>query len=122
MALLRDAWTFTRFLTGLPAFLAKRMTYAEATALVRQRLENRERNFLESLDATVFGQPRSPYRALLDAARCTRADVIAMVQRDGIETTLRALREAGVYVTFEEFKGRQPVVRNGREIPISARA
>jgi hypothetical protein len=44
-----------------------------------------------------------------------------MVQRRGLEDTLRALREAGVYVAFEEFKGREPMVRNGQVIPVQAR-
>jgi len=43
-----------------------------------------------------------------------------MVRRDGLEQTLRALREAGIYVTFEECKGRVPIVRAGREFPVSA--
>jgi phenylacetate-coenzyme A ligase PaaK-like adenylate-forming protein len=38
-----------------------------------------------------------------------------------LEDTLRTLREAGVYVTFEEFKGRQPMVRGGRVISVQAR-
>jgi hypothetical protein len=97
------------------------MTFAEATALVRQRLADRERNFVQSLDATIFQQPRSPYRALLAAARCDPGDVTAMIQRDGVEKTLVALREAGVYVTFEEFKGRAPIVRGGREIALDPR-
>ena len=31
----------------------------------------------------------------------------------GLEGALFSLRDAGVYVTFEEFKGRSPIERNG---------
>ena len=31
------------------------------------------------------------------------------------------MREAGVYITFEEFKGREPMVRDGQVIPVQAR-
>ena len=70
------------------------------------------------LDNGFLGAPRSPYRALMDAARCEPGDVHSLVRQDGIEATLRVLRESGVYVTFEEYKARQPLVRNGREIPV----
>ena len=32
-----------------------------------------------------------------------------------------ALREQGVYVTYEEFKGRKPIVRGARSMPVSSR-
>jgi hypothetical protein len=44
-----------------------------------------------------------------------------MVRAKGLEATLRALREAGVYVSYEEFKGRAPIVRDGRVIPVQAK-
>jgi hypothetical protein len=44
-----------------------------------------------------------------------------MIRAKGLEETLRELREAGVYVTFEEFKGREPIVRAGQVIPVQAR-
>jgi hypothetical protein len=43
-----------------------------------------------------------------------------MVRRDGLENTLAKLHTAGVYVTFEECKGRTPMVRGGKEIPVGA--
>jgi hypothetical protein len=43
-----------------------------------------------------------------------------MVRNQGLEEALRALREARVYVTFEEFKGREPMVRHGQLIPVQA--
>jgi hypothetical protein len=41
-------------------------------------------------------------------------DIENMVWDKGLESTLLALRKGGVYITFEEFKGRKPIVRNGQ--------
>ncbi|HSW51398.1 MAG TPA: hypothetical protein VLH09_14530, partial [Bryobacteraceae bacterium] len=40
----------------------------------------------------------------------------------GLEAALESLCAAGVYLTHEEFKGRTPLVRSGKEIPASAAA
>jgi hypothetical protein len=50
---------------------------------------------------------------LLERAQCELGDVQSMVQRDGLEHTLRKLSEAGVYITIEEYKGKKPVERSG---------
>ena len=47
-------------------------------------------------------------------------DVQRIVRSRGLEIALRELREGGVYITFEEFKGRQPIVWNGKVIPVKA--
>ena len=122
MPLLRDAWTLGRFLAGLPAFLRRRMDYAEAAAVLRARTAIRDENFLALLRWGVLENPRSPYQALLRLAGASYADLEQQVRRDGVDATLKALRSSGVYVTFEEFKGRQPLVRNGREIPLPQNA
>lgn len=108
---------FGRFLTGLPGFLRDPMTPGQAAAIVAERLANRERNFLAVVERGVVQNPRSPYRQLLAEARCEFGDLEQMVRQQGLETTLRHLHDAGVYLTFEEFKGRAPIIRNGREIP-----
>ncbi|MFI5167674.1 MAG: hypothetical protein ACHQQS_13735 [Thermoanaerobaculales bacterium] len=95
------------------------MSLAEAEATVRQRLASRPASFLRVLRENVFAAPASPYRAIFAAAGCTAADVEEMVAERGLEATLEALRAAGVFVAFEEFKGRAPIVRAGREIPVS---
>jgi len=118
VAPLQDIWAFSRFLWGLPAFLKKRMSPAEAAAILRQRLAQRDKNFLHGLK-TILGTQPNPYRALFETAKCEFADVAKIVEQDGIESALRALRGAGVYVTFEEFKSRVAMVRDGREIPLT---
>ena len=105
--------TFGGFLGSLPAFLRGRITPAEAHALVRARMAMREANLLDTLARGVWDNARSPYRALLAAAGVERGDVERLVRQDGVEGALTTLRAAGVYVTFEEFKGLRPIERNG---------
>ncbi|HEV8364426.1 MAG TPA: hypothetical protein VGQ52_13000 [Gemmatimonadaceae bacterium] len=120
MGLRADITGFAGFLGGLPAFVRQRMTEPRAREIVRRRMQEREQNFLNSLELFVYGNPRSPYRHLLDAAQCTFGDVRTMLASDGLEATLRALRAADVYVAFDEFKGLRPIVRDGRVIEARA--
>jgi hypothetical protein len=103
-----------RFLQTAP------LTLEAARRIVRQRLAQREANFLKLAERSMYGWPRSPYLALLKHAGCELGDLQAMTRDHGLEGTLRKLREAGVYVTFEEFKGRQPVERPGLTLPVTA--
>jgi hypothetical protein len=102
---------FGRFLGGLPGLVRRRMGVPEALAIIRKRLECREANFLTVVERSVFGNPRSPYRALLGMAGCEFGDVRELVEREGLDGTLQRLRREGIYVSFEEFKGLQPIVR-----------
>ncbi len=120
MTLLDDLKMYGRFGFGLKTFLKEPTTVAQAAAAVRSRLATREDNFLRLLQRGVFQYPRSPYLPLFRLARCEFGDVSDRVRRHGLEDTLRVLREAGVYITFEEFKGRAPIVRAGHEIPVLA--
>ncbi len=69
-------------------------------------------------ETLFYGHPTSPYRPLLDLAGCELADFRALVRDRGVDDALRDLRAAGVYFSFEEYKGREPVVRDGKEIPV----
>jgi hypothetical protein len=84
-------------------------------------MEGRRERFLNMLARSVYDYPASPYLRLLEAAGCELGDLRQMSKQRGLEGTLRALREAGVYVTFEEFKGRKPIMRNGTEILVTPR-
>ena len=103
---------------GLRRFLATPTDAVEAHALVRERLANRESHFLDTLCRLVFDVPQSPYRPLLAGADCAYADLEASVREHGIERTLEDLRDAGVYVTLEEWKGRDVIARNGVELRV----
>lgn len=111
---------YGRFALGLPGFLRRRMTLDEARAAIGKSLAEREASFLKVARRAIFDYPRSPYRPLLALAQCELGDLEHSVHTKGLEPTLEELRRAGVYFTFEEYKGRTPVVREERIIPIDA--
>ena len=115
---IREARNFFRFCLQYRDFLRNTISLVEAQNIVRQRLENRNENFLRVVKDQVFSNPKSPYLPLMRAAHCELGDLEKMVSTDGLEPTLLELRREGVYVAFEEYKGRRPLVRHGREIPI----
>lgn len=110
---------FPRFARALPAFLRTPVTPEDARRRVEHQLRHREQSFLELLAAGVYANRRSPYLPLLEAAGAQLGDVKALVARDGLESALRQLRDAGVYVTLDEFKGRRPIERPGVSVPTS---
>ena len=89
----------------------QRMSVHAALTIERERLAQRDANFLRVIACSVFGNPRSRYRALLDAVGCRQQDLGELVSTLGLEGALLHLRRAGVYVSFEEFKRIQPIVR-----------
>lgn len=121
MKILNDAKMYARFAVGLRRFLRTRITPEQAHEDIRRNLANREVNFLRMLRTGVFGYAASPYRPLLNWAGCEYGDIVKLVESDGLTTTLRQLREAGVYVSFDEFKGRQLVERGSRTFSVNAR-
>ena len=116
---LRVAYMYGRFLIGLRGYLRNTITLAQARDLVKERLTRRTESLLLMAERSVFGLRTSPYRELLRLAGCELGDFVALVNDRGVEDALLALRKSGVYFTFEEFKGRELVVRDGREIPIT---
>jgi hypothetical protein len=119
MGLFGELKMFSRFAWGLPGFLRHPITLDEARATIERRLAEREANFLRLIERGVFAYPQSPYLPLLKLAGCEIGDIKNLVQSIGLEKTLHSLRDAGVYIGFEEFKGRKPVVRGGQLIPIN---
>jgi hypothetical protein len=106
--------------SGLQRFLRYRLTAEQAEAAIARRLRQRERSFLRLMRRTVYANPRSPYRALLQHAGLAYGDLAQSVVRNGLEAALGQLYEAGVRVTAEEFKGRRPIRRGGLELQVSA--
>jgi hypothetical protein len=113
---------FARLPLELRRFGKLRLTLDEAKRIVCQRMDNREENLLHLAQHSIYSHPASPYLALLRMAGCELGDLQVLVRKQGVENALRALRDEGVFVTFEEFKGRKPIVRHGRTIPVSASA
>ncbi len=122
MARLSDWVQYGRFAIGLRGFLQEKISLEEARAIVQRRLQGREENFLRVLEQGVFGYSKSPYLPLLRRARCEYGDVRDSVRRRGLEPALRELREAGVSVTFEQFKGREPIECDGKTYPVHPRS
>jgi hypothetical protein len=118
--LLAKLQKYSSFAWELRKFLREPLTLEKAKAIIRQRMEQRDANFLRLLQHGIFGYPKSPYLPLLKLAHCDFSDIETMVRSHGLEQTLHALRTAGVYITFEEFKGREPIVRQGKTIPVKA--
>lgn len=103
-----------RLARDLPPFLRTPIASGQAVAAVRDDLGRRGERLLGIAARAVYGNPRSPYLALLRAAGCELGDLRALVARDGVEGALGRLAGQGVYVTFDEMKGRVEAVRGGR--------
>ena len=121
MKIFDDAKMYARFALGLNKFLRSKITLEDARAIVRGNIEQRESNFLRVVKRGVFDYRDSPYRRLLQWAGCEFGDLEKLVRTDGLTTALRTLREAGVYVSFEEFKGREPIKRGSQISAVSAK-
>lgn len=118
LRILEDLLMYARFAWKLPGFLARKDSVEGGLAMIADRLANREGNFLWIAERAIYGHPASPYLPLLAEAGCELGDLHKMVEQDGLEETLVTLRREGVYVRFEQFKGREPMVVGGREIPV----
>jgi hypothetical protein len=105
---------YWRFATGLKGFLSETLSDEQCCEIIRNNQENRERNLLDIVKIAVYGNKNSPYLKLLRLAGCEYDDFERMVRSEGIEPTLHVLRSRGVYISFEEFKCKKSVVRDGQ--------
>ena len=87
------------------------MTLAEAKTRIRERMALRESRFLSLLEKGVFSVSSNPFCVLLKAADISLSDIKQMVAARGLEGALEELRDRGVYLTLEEFKGERSVLR-----------
>jgi hypothetical protein len=117
----QDVLAGTRFLARLPSFLRHRVSLEEARATLRRRLDEREADFLAFVRRAIYDNPDSPYGQLLGWAGCAYGDLERLVLQDGLETALGALREQGVYLTVQESRGLQPVIRGSLTMRIDPR-
>ena len=100
---------------GLRAFLRQPMTPEQARRMIEARFAEREQTFLRIAQRAFYANRTNPYARLLDYAGIHHDRLAAMVQQSGLEGALKQLFDAGVYVTLDEFKGRQPVRRGSLE-------
>jgi hypothetical protein len=108
-----------RLTRDAPRSLRTPITAEQAAAVVKRRLATREARFLGLLERAVYGHPASPYRQLLLTAGCELGDLETLVAQEGLEGTLARLLESGVYLTFDEFKGRKAAVRGSQRLEFS---
>ncbi len=105
--------SYRRFFSRLRAFLNQPLSEELARSVIRRRFEEREARFLRLVQRAVFACPQSPYLPLLRAAGCSYADLESELRHRDLFDVLRRLRDAGVHVTLDEFKGRAPIERGG---------
>jgi hypothetical protein len=91
---------------GLRRLVRQPVTVAEAEAVVTDEVARRDDRFRASLDRLVWPFASSPARRLLDNAGIERGDVDRLVGAHGLVGALEQLRDAGVYVSYEEYHGR----------------
>jgi hypothetical protein len=111
MSVVSDAMKYPRLALDLRHFLRNRVSLEQSKQVITERLRNRETNFLSRVHKGIYQNPRSPYHRLLKLAGCEYEDVESLVSQDGVEGALRRLLEEGVYLSWEEFRGKADVVR-----------
>jgi hypothetical protein len=111
-----DALLLARVARDLPGFLRRPIDLPTARAIVRRRLERREANFLALAEATIYRRPSSPYYRLLRLVGCESGDLATLLAREGLDGALLQLAEAGVWVAYDEYKGRTDLVRGSQRL------
>jgi hypothetical protein len=104
---------YSKLARDFRAFLNHRITLEDSKEVISTRLQNREKNLLSLIEKGIYGNSKSPYLKLLQFAGCEFGDVEKLVSRHGIEATLSRLLSQGVYISWEEFKGKREIVRSG---------
>jgi hypothetical protein len=109
-----------RFGWGIRRFCRETVSIEAAHEAIRSRNRDRDGAFLDLVRRVCASRPCNPYRQLFRAARCEPGDVERLVVQEGLEGALDALRRAGVYVSFDEFKGLRPAARGGETFQFAA--
>jgi hypothetical protein len=114
LSILSDVVKYSRLVFELRGFFKNPISLEQSKLVISQRLQNRENNFLNLVQKGIYNNPRSPYLPLLENAGCLYEDLEELVTRDGLESTLQKLLKDGVYLSWEEFKGKREVVRGNK--------
>jgi hypothetical protein len=113
--MLKEARYYAKIAAVLPRW-TKASLEADPRALIQHNIQNRARNFLGLARAGIFDNPTNPYHCLFRWAGCEFGDLEVLVNSRGLEPALEHLRQAGVYLTHDEFKGKTPVQRGGQSL------
>ena len=110
------------FLVGLRRFVrAEPPSLEDAKSLTAGEVARRGDRFLTSLDRFVWSHPASPYLALLEHSGFKADDVRDLVRTRGLEHALTTLRDAGVYVSYAEWRGQEPIRRGSFTLDVEPR-
>jgi hypothetical protein len=104
------------YLRSLRTYLKRPPDADDGRGRLERQLEARDRTFVNVLRRGVFDNPGSPYHRLFEWAGISFEDVAESVSEDGLEGALGRLHEAGVFVAWDEFKGKRPLIRPGLEL------
>jgi hypothetical protein len=108
-----------RILWSLPGHIRRPIDPHETRAGIRRRLARRDADFLRLVRRSVFSNPTNPYLKLFNLAGCEPGDLERLIQQEGLEDALRQLYRQGVYLTFDEFRGRKPATRGSATIHVT---
>ena len=79
---------YMRFVFGLREYLKNRITPQEAIEqarkILKERISQRDANFIRLLERGVFGYPKSPYLPLLEKQKISFDDLKDWIEYDGI--------------------------------------
>lgn len=119
---LERTWQRFRFLAGLGPFLRATLSSEDCRGIVAEQLASRRSNFLRFVEQCIFGVRDNPYRRLLNRAGYGLGEIERLIASEGLEGALETLRDAGVYVTLDEFKGRTAISRPGLRLETTPRS
>lgn len=102
--------------------LARQLAPADPMAVLQLQMARRQEHFLALARRIVFSNPQHPYHTMFRIAGCAWEDLAHEVGRRGLEVTLERLAAAGVFLTHDEFKGKEPLIRSGQEISWGSQA
>jgi len=122
MTIITDLIKYSRLAFSLRDILKDSpISLEQSKEVIATRFYNRKKNFLSLIEKGVYQNPRSPFFKLLKVADCEFGDIESMVNQDGIEAALSRLLAEGIYISWEEFKGKKDVVRGGSHFRFSER-
>jgi hypothetical protein len=117
--LIQEGFLGIRLVGKLATTLKKTIKPNQARAIIRQRLEQREDDFIELAKKCIYDLPESPYLRLLKHAGCEYGDFESLVHKEGLEDALHTLFRQGVFLTSKEFRGECEIIRGNTRIVVS---
>src|SRR5581483_11604365 len=103
--------------SGYISYLRDPIGLEDAHREIEKRIADREPRFLALMRGGVYANPGSPHRALLDWTGWSYSKLERAVHTEGLESTLRSLRDDGVWSSLTELRRGKPIRRTGLSIP-----